>query len=55
MYKLTLIMFLVLSFNVFANKVITDDKLTICLEKIRIQKDVQAMALAIISSGETGI
>lgn len=36
MYKLTLIMFLVLSSNVFANKVSTDEELTASLEKIRI-------------------
>jgi len=46
-------MFLVLSSNVFANKVSIDDELTASLEKIRIQNDVPAMAVAIISSGET--
>jgi hypothetical protein len=33
MYKFISIVFLVLSSNVFANKLGTDDKLTVCLEK----------------------
>jgi hypothetical protein len=43
MYKLTLIMFLVLSSSVFANKVNTDDKLTFNLEKKQIQNDFSAV------------
>jgi CubicO group peptidase (beta-lactamase class C family) len=45
-------MLFILSPSVFANKVSTDDELTVTLEKIRIQNDVPAMAVSIISSGE---
>jgi CubicO group peptidase (beta-lactamase class C family) len=45
-------MLLTLSSNVFANKVNSHDELTDSLEKIRIQNDIPAMAVAIISSGE---
>lgn len=45
-------MLLTISLNVLANKVNSHDELTVILEKIRIQKDVPAMAVAIISSGE---
>ncbi len=52
MNKLIIIMLLALSSNVFANNENTHDKLTVTLEKIRIQNDIPAMAVAIISSGE---
>lgn len=46
-------MLLTLSSNILANKVDTANELTVTLEKIRIHNDVPAMAVAIISSGET--
>jgi CubicO group peptidase (beta-lactamase class C family) len=52
MYKLIIIMLLAVSFNVLANKANTYKELTVTLEKIRIQNDIPAMAVAIISSGE---
>jgi CubicO group peptidase (beta-lactamase class C family) len=45
-------MLLTLSSNVLANKVNTDNELTTTLEKIRVQNDIPAMAVAIINSGE---
>ena len=50
--KLIIIILLSLSFSVLANKVSTDNKLTVTLEKIRMQNDVPAMVVAIISSGK---
>lgn len=46
------IMLLTFSSNALANKVNTHDELTVTLEKIRVQNDIPAMAVAIISSGE---
>jgi len=52
MNKLITIMLLMLSSNVVANNENTHDELTVILEKIRMQNDIPAMAVAIISSGE---
>jgi CubicO group peptidase (beta-lactamase class C family) len=45
-------MHLALSYNAFSNQLNTHDELTETLDKIRIQNDIPAMAVAIISNGK---
>lgn len=52
MYKLILIVFFSISFNVLANTVNVQEELTITLENIRIRNDIPSMSVAIITSGE---
>lgn len=52
MYKLILIILLTFSSSVLANKENAHNELTVILEKIRVQNDIPAMAVAIISSGK---
>jgi CubicO group peptidase (beta-lactamase class C family) len=51
-YKLILIVFFSISFNVLANTVNVQEELTITLENIRIRNDIPSMSVAIITSGE---
>ncbi|WP_448563303.1 serine hydrolase domain-containing protein [Thalassotalea ganghwensis] len=52
MYKLTLFVFIILSFNVNANSQAVDKALTSALEGIRVEHNIPSMAVAIISAGE---
>ena len=52
MYKLILIILLTFSSSVLANKENAHNELTVILENIRVQNDIPAMAVAIISSGK---
>jgi CubicO group peptidase (beta-lactamase class C family) len=45
-------MHLVLSYNAFSNQLNTYDELTDTLDKIRIQNDIPAIAVAIFSNGK---
>jgi CubicO group peptidase (beta-lactamase class C family) len=51
-YKLIIVILFALSSNVFANKLNTQEELNITLENIRVQNNIPAMAVVIISSGE---
>jgi CubicO group peptidase (beta-lactamase class C family) len=51
-YKLIIVILFTLSSNVFANELNTKEELNITLENIRIQNNIPAMAVVIISSGE---
>lgn len=51
-YKLIIVIIFTLSFSVFADKLSTQKKLNITLENLRVQNDIPAMAVVIVSSGE---
>lgn len=53
MYRFIIIIPLIFSINVVANKTILCEELTATLEKILIQHITPAMAVAVITSGKT--
>ncbi|WP_445363630.1 serine hydrolase domain-containing protein [Microbulbifer sp. ANSA003] len=52
MYKLILIVLLLISSSVLANKASVHDELTLTLENIRVKNDIPSMSVAVITSGE---